>query len=227
MDQKGLISLLRESAIGHYKRTPFCPDDHEIAGFVDGTLNDSVREHVERHLPDCQACVNRVGLLTRLLREHASAGQPEAPKHPGTDWKRIAPQWAIAASILLAATFIARMPAPESVPVIDIASDYQTTRNIGSRTGAPEILAPSSGVISSRDGFVIRWTEVPGSLYYEVRIVTDAGDLVREQRVEGTEWTIGHDLNLKAGREYYLRVDAYLSDAKSISSQHIPFKVQD
>ena len=214
MDRKRLISLLRESAIGRYKLTPFCPDDHEIAGFVDGTLNDSIREHVERHLADCQACVNRVGLLTRLLREHQTASLSEAPTKPSKDWKRVAPQWAIAASVLLAATFIARTPAPESVPAIDIASDYQITRNIGSRSSAPEILAPSSGVISSRNGLVIRWTEVPGSLYYEVRIVTDAGNLVREQRVEGTEWTIGHDLNLEVGREYYIRVDAYLSDAK-------------
>ncbi len=227
MDRKGLISLLRESATGHQERTPFCPDDHEIAGFVDLTLNDTARENVERHLPDCQACVNRVGLLTRLLREHQSASPPDALTKPETDWKRVAPQWAIAASILLAAIFIARTPVPESAPGTDLNSDYQTTRNIGIRNGAPEILSPSSGFIGSRDGLVIRWTQVPGSLYYEVRVVTDIGDLVSEQRVDGTQWTIGRDLNLEAGRDYYIRVDAYLSDAKAISSQHIPFRVRD
>ena len=225
MDRKGLISLLQGSAAGQHERTPFCPDDYDIAGFVDGTLSDGTLELVERHLPDCQACVSRVGLLTRLLREHAPEIQREAARVRTNDWKRVAPQWAVAASIILAVGYLAGSSG--FLSGIDQATDYQSTRNLDSQIAAPKILAPSSGVIGDRDGFVIRWTEVPGSLYYEVRVVTDVGDLVSVQRVEGTEWTVARDLNLKPGREYFIRVDAYLSDAKSIRSQHIPFKLRE
>lgn len=225
MDRKRLIALLQRSAAGDHEGTPFCPDDHDIAGFVDGTLNDPARKLIERHLPDCQACVSRVGLLTRLLREHAAESHHEASQAVPKDWKHIAPQWAAAASVVLAVAYLAGTS--DFLSNTDQASDYQTTRNLDSQIAAPEILAPSTGVIGSRDGWVIRWTEVPGSLYYEVRVVTDVGDLLSKQRVEGTEWTIDHELNLEPGREYFIRVDAYLSDAKAISSQHIPFRLRD
>lgn len=224
MDQKHLIILLQRSAAGNHELTPFCPDDHGIAGFVDGTLNDPARELIVRHLPDCQACVRRVGLLTRLLREHAAESVHEASQVDTKKWQRIAPQWALVASLVLAIAYLA---GNSDLPSNMDQGDYQTTRNLDSRIAAPEILAPSSGVIGDRAGFVIRWTEVPGSLYYKVRVVTDVGDLISEQRVDGMEWTIDRELDLESGREYFIRVDAYVSDAKSISSQHIPFRLQD
>lgn len=224
MDQKHLIGLLQRSAAGDHERTAFCPDDHGIAGFVDGTLDDRARELITRHLPDCLACVSRVGLLTRLLREHAAESVREAPQADTKKWQRIAPQWAVAASLVLAIAYLA---GNSDLPSNMDQGNFQATRNLDSSIAAPEILAPSSGVIGSRDAFVIRWTEVPGSLYYKVRVVTDVGNLVSEQRVEALEWTINRDLNLESGREYFIRVDAYLSDAKSISSQHIPFRLRD
>ena len=72
---------------------------------------------------------------------------------------------------------------------------------------------------------VVRWTEVPGSQYYDVRIVTDSGDLVREARVEGTEWRPSTEIALRPGAEYYVHVDAYPSSTKAISSDHVPFTI--
>ena len=112
-------------------------------------------------------------------------------------------------------------------PTVEQADDYEAVRTISPVLTPPEILAPSSGILGERDGFVIRWTEVPGSLYYEIRVVTDAGNLLSEARVENTEWIIGGDLNLEPGREYFIRVDAYLADAKTIRSEHVPFRLRD
>ncbi len=225
MDQKGLISLLQRSAAAYEERTRFCPDDHEIAGFVEGSLNDVAREHIERHLPDCQSCVSRVGLLTRLVREHAAGDQTKVAESNTRDWKQTAPQWAVAASVILAVGYLAGTY--NFTADTDPATEYQTTRNLDSQITAPEILAPTSGVIGNRDEFVIRWTEVPETLYYEVHIVSDVGNLVTAQRVDGTEWTIGRQLNLESGREYFIRVDAYLTDAKPISSEFIPFRLRE
>ncbi len=225
MDRKDLTLLLQRSAVGQGARTPFCSDDDEIAGFVDGALNQSAREHIERHLPDCQACVSRVGLLTRLVRYHAAGDGSKVAEIRTRNWKQTAPQWAVAASVILAVAYVAGTS--QFTADTDPAAEYQTTRNLDSRVAGPEILAPTSGVIGERDGLTIRWTEVPGTLYYEVHIVSDIGNLVSAQRVDGTEWTIGRHLNLESGREYFIRVDAYLTDANPISSQFIPFKLQE
>ena len=74
---------------------------------------------------------------------------------------------------------------------------------------------------------VVRWEAIPGSRYYEVRIVTEAGDVITEQRVMDTEWRPPGDLNLSPGVEYFVHVDAYPSEAKTIGSDHIPFRVSD
>ena len=225
MHRKDLIPLLQRSAVGQGARTPFCPDDHEIAGFVDGASSKSAREHIARHLPDCQACVGRVGLLTRLLREQLAGAQAQIAESNTKYWQHAAPQWAVAASVILAVGYLAGTSKITSDT--DPATDYQTTRGIDSQIAAPEILAPTSGVIGKRDGLLIRWTEVPETLYYEVRVVSDVGNLVTAQRVDGTEWVISRDLDLESGREYFIRVDAYLTDGKPIRSQFIPFRLRE
>jgi anti-sigma factor RsiW len=225
MDRKGLISQLQSSAGRPAVRTPFCPDDHEIAGYVDGRLDGDARELIDRHLADCQACVSRVGLLTRLIRERAGERVSQAGQTRSRKWLRSAPRWAAAASLVLALGYLAGTSDLLSGPGEE--TQYQATRNLESAFSVPEILAPATGVMGPRDGFVIRWTEVPGSLYYEVRIVTDAGDLVRQQRVQASEWTLDPGLDLEAGRDYFIRVDAYLTDAKAIHSEHIPFRIRE
>jgi len=220
MDRKHLIAYLQRSAIEDSERTPFCPDEHDIAAFVDGELDDSSRLLIERHLPDCPVCVGRVGQLTRLMRADVAA---EPDETSGTDRKlfEAVPQWAVAATVVLAIIWVSWSPDTTEV------NDVRDVRNIESVLAPPQILAPDSGVLAGRDGLLIRWTEVPGSLYYEVRVVSDIGDLLNEARVEQTEWTLAEEIKLEPGREYYLRVDAYLSDSKAISSQHIPFRLRD
>lgn len=220
MNRKQLIATLRRSAAVGDERSPFCPEDGEIAAFVDNTLSASEHSHIERHLPDCPACVGRVGLVTRLLRNDATTVPDETPS-PHKTWRKVAPQWAVAATIVLAITWVSWSPQPAETVI------YRDARNVQSVQSAPEILAPKPGVLVDRDGFLIRWTDVPGSLYYEVRVVSASGDLLSEERVEVTEWSLGNEISLEPGQEYFIRVDAYLSDSKAISSQHIPFRLRD
>jgi hypothetical protein len=89
------------------------------------------------------------------------------------------------------------------------------------------VLAPGSGAIVDEQLLAFRWSEVPGSRYYDVRIVTDTGDLVVEQRVAGTEWQPTHSLHLHPGAEYFVHIEAHPSESKTISSDHVPFLVSD
>jgi hypothetical protein len=219
MDRKHLISLLQQSAAADFEQTPFCPGDEEIAAYVDGAITAEQSVSLERHLPDCPACIQRVGLLTRLMRDNVRIEKPMMPEaHKPATWKPH--RWAVAATVVLAVGWLTWAPIGER-------GEYSETRTLQSQLTRPEILAPDSAFLENRDSLFVRWTDVPGSLYYEVRIVSDAGDLVSLQRVDDSEWAPTKHLALQPGREYYIRVDAFLSDSQSIRSEHILFRVKD
>jgi DNA-binding phage protein len=223
MDRNNLESLLRESVAEVHECTPFCPDDHGIAAYVDGMLDEAARSLVDRHLADCQACVNRVGLLANLV-DDSGYGSEQTHASAGT---RAAPRWAIAASVLLAVGLTNWFYQQQLLPVFDASDDFQETRNTSSTVIAPELLAPSSIVIEGDDDFVFRWTEVPGSLYYDVRIVSEVGDLVGVQRIKTTEWRLDRNLRLEPGRDYFIRIDAYQADIRPVSSDHLLFRLRE
>ena len=89
------------------------------------------------------------------------------------------------------------------------------------------ILSPVEGARIEADDLKIRWTEVRGSLHYDVRVVTAEGFLVWNDRVEDTELTPPVDIRLEPGMDYFVRVDAYMAEANSVSSEHTLFTVED
>ena len=219
MQPDRLTSLLAQRAPRHPARSPDCPDELNIAGFVDGGLDVAARQQMERHLADCAHCLDLVGLLSRA-RAPVSRGPLRA-------W-RFAPQWAAAAAILLAVPLLVQIgrnldrgvegqgrPAPSA------------TRTIAPAAGELQVLVPGAGsaVYVRRTPF--RWTAVPGSPYYDVRIVTDDGAVVARERVNGTTWQPPAQLSLQPGAEYFVHVDAYPSGDKAVSSEHVPFRASD
>ena len=58
-----------------------------------------------------------------------------------------------------------------------------------------------------------------------LRIVTDAGDVVVQERVAGTNWQPEARLDLRPGAEYFVLVDAYPEGDKAVSSHHVPFRI--
>jgi len=236
MNLDHLTSLLAAGVADDPTRSLACPDEHQIAGYVDGAPDIAAREQVELHLADCRRCLAVVVLLFRERDADSIQPVPDAAvaptralvtKRPQPRW-RMAPQWAAAAALVLA------------VPLL-----FQTGRNLDrgvegqgrpepsvTRTLAPtatglQVLAPGDGASVDPRRLSFRWTEVPGSPHYDVRIVTDAGDVVIQQRVIGTAWRLPAQLNLQPGAEYFVRIDAYPSGDKVVSSDHVPFRVSD
>ncbi len=227
MDRKNLISLLRESVAQVHERTPFCPNDHEIAAYVDGGHDEAAQSLIGRHLADCQSCINRIGLLSQLVHESDHGIEEQFAQVSARNWKQPASRWAMAASVLLAVGLAAWVYEPGLRSTIDPSADFLDTRNLTSRATAPKLLAPNSITIEDVDEFVFRWTEVPGSLYYDVRIVSGAGELISLQRIGATEWRIDRALHLEPGRDYFIRIDAYLADVRPISSEHLLFRLRE
>lgn len=213
-----------------------CPDEHLLAAYADGTLDPADRVALEAHLSGCERCVDVIGVLGGLRDDSKPEPVPDllvakARRFARTrrpTWRRMAPQWAAAALALLAVPLLVEnigVPRPDESPAQE--SQVRTTRN--GPTGAPtlRILAPRPEATVSRDALTVRWDPVPGSSYYDVRIVTDVGDIVVEQQVNGTTWRPTAAQYLRPGVEYFVHVDAYSAGDKAVRSDHIPFRVSD
>ena len=226
MTHEELVLLLRQSTQAHPIGTAACADDHEVAAYVDGTLSDADRIRLESHFADCERCLKLIGILCHLrdgtTASAALIAQPQPAVQPTRKkWPGLLPGLAAAAALVLAFAVLLD-PAQEKAAV-----NSEEPRATRSTPGAPalEVLAPAPGAVISAGNLVIRWTPVPGSSYYVVRIVTDTGQLVSEHRVTGTEWSPASDVKLESGREYFVRVDAHPADLNSVSSNHVPFTI--
>lgn len=228
-----LSSLLRASRTDAPERDPACPDEHSIAAYVDGTLESATRERLELHLADCSHCLALVGLLSRAQEAPAAEAPPEPvitrarslARTRSRRWGFPAPQWAAAAAVVLAVgtlVLVSQTPGPTRAIW---QSDAPTVRT--GTSPSLQLLSPDDGATIDRTQLTVRWSTVLGARYYDVRVVTEAGDVVIEDQVTGTEWSPKNHASLRPGLEYFVRVDAYVSEGKSIGSEHTSFQVSD
>ena len=222
------MSLLQGAGPRYRDKTPFCAPDDEIAAYVDGKLKADDHKRLERHMADCSVCADRVGQVIRLLRDADSSERPShaalarARRFSQRTKTRDVTRWAAAAAVVLAIFVVS-----DRMIEIDDATDpdSQTTRKVLSDASSLQVLSPSPGVIVDTNQFTFKWQAVENSLHYELRIVTESGDLITEKRVQGTEWRLPDNLELHPGNEYFVRIDAFMPDARTVSSYPIRFEV--
>lgn len=234
MNLEHLTSLLATGTAAAAESTTGCPDEHRIAGYVDGGLSPPDREQVAAHLADCTHCLELVALL--CTTRDAAVGDPaphesvigrvqtsHTPRPTQRRWT--VPSWAAAAAVLMLAV-------PLGLQLVRVngqsepanGREQPATRTAVSDSGL-QILAPRPDAAVDAKRLSIRWTGIPGSPYYDVRIVTDAGDIVTEHRVNGTTWLVPPEIVLEPGTDYFVHVDAYPQGDKAVSSGHVPFRV--
>lgn len=234
MNRDQLAALLASVRANEPGQCPACPDEHRIAGYVDGQLDDADRGQVETHLADCDHCLALVGLLCRERDAPAVERLPEsvgARAHgdvaelPRRRWW-IAPQWAAAAALVLAVPLLLQLGRdPDGGGEGPARPAPSVTRTIGPAADGLQVLSPAAGAAVDLRRLSFHWTEVAGTPFYDVRVVTDAGDVIIQQRVTGTSWRPPPSLNLQSGAEYFVHVDAYPSGDKAMSSDHVPFRI--
>lgn len=243
MNQDDLIELVRQAG-GNATGQGMCPDDESLASYLEGGLSEADHRAFELHLADCDHCLALIGALGRAAsyEDHASpasgrdlararriAGpQPAATSSGG----RLSPRWAMAAVLLLSLGIAAlsRGPQDAGIPVdFPAVSREQPVRSMRSiDPAAPLSGQPAAGEdlgITAEEG-VFNWKEHPASRYYQVRVVSDDGDLLWQEQVDGTRWALPAELQLVAGAEYFLRVDAFVTESKSVSSDYYAFRVR-
>jgi hypothetical protein len=200
----GLKNLRTESDDAVLRPGENCLKPEHLARFLDPIPGEFRYSAHQDHVADCPFC------LGQLARQ---------------SWRtRLPTTAALAASLVLAVTILLFKLAAPMAPPADL-SEPRSTRNTDSGAITPQLLSPAEGSQIVPAEQVFSWTEVPGSLFYDVRLVDADGELMLRERVEGTRWLIPEHLSLVPESEYYVRVDAYLDDARFLSSEHIVFRV--
>jgi len=223
--------------------TRFCPEDQEIAEYFDGVLPQDEQGRLERHLTDCRYCLARVGVLSRLeglpfgrripgdVLATAKAMTPTARGHR----QKAASAWAVAALVVLAFGVVSQLhntwqigrDSYISAHAVERSGQLRETRNISLAPKGPIFLDPAEGFAVIPEGYLFRWTPVPNSHFYQVRIISDSGDLLWQERIAGTEWKIPAGTRLTPGAEYFVRVEAFLSDTRTLKSDYLLFRVEE
>jgi hypothetical protein len=216
--------------------TPACPDDYVLASFIEGGLSERDHEQFTEHLSGCEFCIDRIGIIGRAQDAEPDMPIPDfvsarAQKFAesanstanGREWSRSVPRWAAAAVVVLALGLILQPQLPDKP---DMDPVVRETRIINPISMGPSLLSPLEGMAISPEHDYFSWTTIANSQHYQVRIVSDEGDLLWQEQVSETRWKLPADLMLAADTEYYVRVDAYLAESKALSSDYILFKVE-
>lgn len=237
MEKDGPRSLLRQTT-GVPERQPGCPQDELVAAYMEGGLSDAGHRKFEAHLADCAWCLERVGILGRANESDTREQVPELllarackipnpSRHTVSKWRN-APALAAAAVLVLTLGFLVSNPAirdTASQPVSSGDMDItQSTRSIDPGGLQPTQYSPGNNIsVKFADG-MFEWTPVNDNLFYQVRIVTAEGDLLWRERVLGEQWKPPGGLVFSPGEEYFVRIDAFLSETMSVNSDYIAFR---
>jgi hypothetical protein len=232
MDEINPKELFGQAPILGLRPGTDCPDEQILTAALDGDLEGIERTTFEAHVSGCDYCLAQLGRIARLKRDVASEEISDftmARAQRLIRSRRVlprAPAWAAAAMVGFAAILTTlwfiqapQTPEPGTIPVPEV-------RNIDPDVYRPQVLFPSDGAAVDLRHRAFEWTPVPGTLHYDVRIVSADGAVIWQERVENPEWRLPGHLRLAAGEDYYFRVDAYLTQAKSLSSRHVMFRVE-
>jgi hypothetical protein len=237
METDKLKSLLGEMT-SDPERQYDCPEDELLAVYMDGGLSEVSHREFEDHLADCAWCLERVGIMGRA-HESETQGQVselllaragnivDSPRQPMSRWRR-APAWAAAAVLVLTFGFLASnttfhgsVPQPESRGDADTAQSTRSVDPAGMQSA--QRLTANNISVELSDG-VFSWTPVNDSQFYQVRIVTAEGDLLWQERVHDEHWKAPEGLVFSPGEEYFVRIDAFLSENLSVNSDYVAFR---
>jgi len=234
------------------RRTWRCPDETRLATYVDGQMEPASRQGLESHLAKCDHCLGQVGFLLRaqdlpeveappalIARAKDLAARPGYRRHPIFQWGAVA---AAAACLVVAANLWVRPPEPDArnvaVPAPKVAvpatspaptpipTPPQRTVRGGPLVAAPEPVLPRPDSTIARQDLEFRWKEIPGSLFYEVRVVAADGDVLWEAKAQGTAIRPPGNVPLAAGQKYFVWIRAHLPEGKALQSRASAFTIK-
>lgn len=221
-----------------------CPDEQELAAYVNQQLIGAEREHVESHLVKCDSCLQQVGFLIRRAQGAAAAppwllARAKAIDTAGQNTSVLKWQWAgAAAAIAIVTVSLALWPTRHAVeqdehpfpvatlqehPAAGVSGNPETSVRGGSPgVSLPLVLSPRPDATVLASDFTIRWEPTSNAVAYEVRVVTADGSLVWHKRVREASVRPPARI-LRPGRKYFVWVRALLPDGETQLSPAVSF----
>lgn len=226
-----------------------CPDEHQLAAYVDQQLIGAERERVERHLAKCDSCLQQVGFLMKespvppvsapialVLRARQLEPAETRPVFIGWKWMSAVAAIAIVAISTFVLreerykgeeneTIVANAEHPSGGPINSekLKSEADTAvRSISPAASLPIVLSPEPGKVVHASDFTIRWEPLRNAAAYEVRVVTAEGDLVWSKRVHESSVNPPKQM-LRPGLKYFVWVRALLVNGKTQQSEAVGF----
>ena len=98
-------------------------------------------------------------------------------------------------------------------------------RPLGSGALAPNVLFPTERAMVASGDLVVRWTPVNEAAFYEVTLVTDAGDVVFAGRSTDAQLKLPAQVKLTAGSKYFVQVTANMPQGNTIKSSVVGFRI--
>jgi len=212
------------------RRTWRCPDEMELAGFVERRLPADSRTPLEKHIAGCDFCLDQMGVLMRLESGEAPNAPPEliakarrlAASYERSAWALW--RWGAAAAAVSALALVLTI---SMRPPAGITPGVEAFRTAPATMNPPELLAPREGAVVARNELEFRWRPLETSLYYDVRVLTAEGDVVWEGRVNGNEARLPASIRPAAGRRYFVSVEGWLPEGKGMKSRVVAFQLRD
>lgn len=253
MDEPSLIRYLRTRTKTGEGRRWQCPDESQLAAYVDGRLEASEREKIKAHLADCNFCLDQVAFVARIERATLPESVPASVLSRARElagppskvalvpaWGRVAAAAAVACLAVVVTISVRRahvtspsgatppVLTPAGVPPNSPASSAETSEVRGATRNAPlAVVFPAPDSVVPRKDLQLRWEAVSGALNYDVSLMTADGNLVWEQRADRNSLAVPAGVKLEAGHKYYLMVRADLPQGKTVDSKAVAFSVAD
>jgi hypothetical protein len=143
-----------------------CPEDLQLAAYVDGTVDTATRHLLEQHLPDCARCRDEISFLVRANDWPAAENAPpwlitkaekliaQPPRKSfAFDWRWVAATVAASFAILFLILFAVRFRTPNPTPQLaGVGASPSNTAVVVNSTPTPEarnhdLIAQSSPII--------------------------------------------------------------------------------
>lgn len=200
-----------------------CPGETVLAAYAEAALGSDVRDRVEAHLADCDACLAKLGLLVRLGTEAA----PEVPASLQVEARRVgrtrtAAWMGLSAAAVVLASGLLLIRAGAGPP--SLQPETQTIRGPESSVDIL-ITDPVDGGVVPSSAATVRWTPVERALFYEVRVTNARGTLLWEGRSDDAVIVVpARALTDPAGG--FVWVSAQLPGNRSIRSGAVSFRVE-
>ena len=197
------------------EHSPDCLSEDDVAGFVDGGVEEPQRARVLAHLARCDRCASAVQEVAAMVADDSITREIPAVRR-----RRIWTRGGIGAAMAAAATLVFLLAQPRDGSRND---DLQLREPAITAAVAPVGLSPRDSV-ARVDRLV--WTSVSGAQRYHVRVQRADGALLWSALTADTTIQLPDSVRLAAGT-YFWRVDAETEWRRRISSDLTRFVIRD